>query len=53
MKQVMIHFLNTKLRKINRNYPWSMPDWLKIILMITSTIIDIVFIVIMIYHRLQ
>ena len=43
MKEVMIHSLNTKLRTINRNYSWSMPDWLKIVLMITSTIIGIVF----------
>ena len=29
MQEVIIHSLNTKLRKINRNYPWSMPDCLK------------------------
>ena len=51
MKGVTMQYLNTKLRKINRNYPWSMPDWLKIVLMITSTIIGVVFIVIMIYLR--
>ena len=51
MQEVTIHSLNTKLREINRNYPWSMPDWLKIVLMITSTIIGIVFIVVMIYLR--
>ena len=49
MQEVSIHLLNTKLREIDRNYPWSMPDWLKIVLMITSTIIGIVFIVVMIY----
>ena len=51
MKEVTIHSLNTKLRKINRNYPWAMPDCLKIVLMITSTIIGIVSIVIIIYLR--
>ena len=51
MKEVMIHSLNAKLRKINKTYPWSMQDWLKIILTITSTVIGIVFIVIMIYLR--
>ena len=51
MKDVMIHSLNAKLRKINKNYPWSMSHWLKIILMITSKIIGIVFIVIMICLR--
>ena len=35
MQEVTIHCLNTELREINRNYPWSMPDWLKIELMIT------------------
>ena len=49
--KVMIHSLNTKLRNRNRNYPWPMPNWLKIVLMITSTIIGIVFIVTMIYLR--
>ena len=49
MKEGTIHSLNINLRKINRNYPWSMPDWLKIVLMITSTIIGIVFVVVMIY----
>ena len=40
-----------KLTKIKKNYPWWMSDWLKIILTITSTVIGIVFIVIMIYLR--
>ena len=51
IQEVTMHSPNTKLREINRNYPWSMPDWLKIVLMITSTIIGIVFIVVMIYLR--
>ena len=38
MQAVTIHSLNTKLREINRSYPWSMLDWLKIVLMITSII---------------
>ena len=53
MKDVMIHSLKPKLRKINNNYPWSMLDWLKIMLTITSTIIGIVFIAIMIYLRMS
>ena len=51
MQEVTIHSLNTKLREINRNYPWLMPDWMKIVLMITSTIIGIVFMVVVIYLR--
>ena len=51
MKEVTIHSLNTKLRKINRNYPWSMLDWIQIVLMITSTLIGKVFVVSMIYLR--
>ena len=53
LKDVTIHSLNTKPRNINKNYPWSMSDLLKIILMITSTIIGIVFIVIMLYLRMS
>ena len=51
MWEVTIHSLHTKFREISRNYPWSMPDWLKIVPMITSTIIGIIFIVVMIYLR--
>ena len=51
MQEVTIHSLNTTLREINRNYPWLMPDWMKIVLMVTSTIIGIVFMVIVIYLR--
>ena len=32
MKDVTIPSLKSKLKKINKNYPWSMPDWSKIIL---------------------
>ena len=39
MQKATIHSVKTKVREINRNYPWWMPDWLKIVLMITSTII--------------
>ena len=35
MQDVTIHSLNTKLREISKNYPWLMPDWLKVLLMIT------------------
>ena len=51
MQEVTIHSLNSKLREINRNYPWSMPDWLKVLLTITSTIKGIVYIVVRIYLR--
>ena len=51
MQEVTIHSLNTKLREISRNYPLSMPDWLKIVLTVTSTIIGIVSMVVMIYLR--
>ena len=51
MEEVTLHSLNIKLREINRNYPWLMPDLLKIVLTITSTIIAIVFVVIVVYLR--
>ena len=53
MQEVTIHSLNIKLREINRNYPWLMPDWLKIVLMITSTIIGIVFVVAIYLRRID
>ena len=49
MAEVTVHTLNTKLQKINRNYSNNMPDWLKIILTITSTIIAVIVIVVLIY----
>ena len=51
MQEITIHSLYTNLRDINRNYPWLMPDWLKIVLTITSTIIGIVFMVVVLYLR--
>ena len=51
MQEVTLHSLNAKLKEINSNYPWSMPDWLKIGLTITSTIVGVVFMVVMIYLR--
>ena len=37
MAEVTVHTLSNKLQEINRNYPYTMPAWLKIML-ITSTI---------------
>ena len=51
MQEVTIHSLDIKYIEINRNYSWLMPDWLKIVLMVTSTIIGIVFVVVIIYLR--
>ena len=51
IQEVTIHSLKTKLKEINRNYPWLMPDWLKIVLTVTSTIIGIVFVVVIYLRR--
>ena len=48
MAEVTDHALSTKFQEINRNYPCTMPDWLKIMLTITSTIIAITVIVVLI-----
>ena len=49
MAEVMVHTLNSKLQTINRNYPYTMPDWLKVILTVTSTVIAIIVVVVVIY----
>ena len=51
MAKVTVHTLSNKLQEINRNYPYTMPDWLKIMLTITSTIIAIIVIVVLIYVK--
>ena len=42
MAEVTIHTLSNKLHEINSNYSYTMPDWLKIMPTITSTIIVII-----------
>ena len=49
MAKVTVHTLSNKLQEINSNYPYTKPDWLKIMLTITSTIIAIIVIVVVIY----
>ena len=49
MVEVMVHTLNNKLQEINRNYPYTMPDCLKIMFTITSIIIAIIVVVEVIY----
>ena len=51
MAEVMVHTLNNKLQKINRNYHYTMPDWLKIMLTNTSTVIDIIVVVVVIHAK--
>ena len=51
MAEVTVHTLNTKLKEINRNYPYTMPDWFKIMLTVTSTIIAIIVVVVVIYAK--
>ena len=41
MGEVTVQSLSTKLKDINKNYLYTMPDWLKIMLTLTSTIIAI------------
>ena len=52
MEEVTVHTLSNKLQDININYPYTMPDWLKIMLTITSTIIAIIVIVVVIYAKM-
>ena len=49
--EVPVHTLSNKLQEINRNYTYTMPDWLKIMLTITSTIIDTFVVVGVIYAK--
>ena len=43
-----VQSLSTKLQDTNKNYLYAMPDWLKIMFTITSTIISIMVIVVLI-----
>ena len=49
MAAVSVQSWSTNLQEINRNYPYIMPDWLKIMLTVTSTVIAIIFMVVIIY----
>ena len=51
MAEVTVHTMSTKLQEINKNYPYTMLDWLKIMLTITSTIIAITVLVVVIYAK--
>ena len=33
MEEVTVHTLSTKLQDINRNYPYTVPDWLQLCLL--------------------
>ena len=49
--EVTVHTLSTKLHDFNRNYPHTMPDWLKSMLTIISTAIAVIVIVVFIYAK--
>ena len=49
--EVTVQLLSTKLQDINRNYPYTIPDWLKIMLTVTSTVIAIIIIAVIIYVK--
>ena len=49
MAEVPVHMLSNKLQEINSNYPYTMPDWLKIMLTVTYFIIAIIVVVVVIY----
>ena len=51
MVEVTVQTLSNKLQEINSSYPYAMPDWLKIMLTVTSTIIAIIVIVVAIYAK--
>ena len=51
MAEVTVHTFSNKLQEINSNDPYTMPDWLKIMLFKTSTIIAIIVIVVVFYAK--
>ena len=53
MAEVTVQSLSTKLQDINRNHPYTMPDWLKIMLSVTSTVIAIIIIAVIIYVKIS
>ena len=51
MVEVTVKSLSTKLKNIHRNYPFLMPDWLKIMLTVTCTVVIIIVIALIIYIK--
>ena len=51
MAEVTVQSLSIKLQDINRNYPYTMPDWLKIMHTVSSIVIAIVIIAVLMYAR--
>ena len=49
MAEVTVHTLWNKLHEINRNYPYTMPDWLNIYA-VTSTVMAIIVVVVVVIH---
>ena len=49
--EMTVHTLSNTLQEINRNYPYTMPDWLKTMLTITSTVIAIIVVVVVTYAK--
>ena len=48
MAEVTVQSLSTKLQDSNRNYPYTMPDWLQIMLTVTSTMMAIIVVVVLV-----
>ena len=51
MAENTAQYFSTKLHKINRNSPYIMPDWLKIMLTVTSAVKAIIFITVITYIK--
>ena len=51
MVEVTVQSLSTKFHDINRNYSYTMPAWLKVMLTVTSTVIAISIIAVIIYVK--
>ena len=51
MAEMTVQSLSIKLQYINRNYLYTMPDWLKIMFTVTSTVIAIIVIAVIIYGK--
>ena len=49
--EVTVQSLSTKLKNINKNYPYTIPDRLKIMLTVTSTVTIIIVVAIIIYLK--
>ena len=51
MAEETFHTLSNKLQDINGNYPYTMQDWLKVMLTVTSTVVAIIVIAVIIYVK--